>query len=165
METKEVYGFRHLVGQTVYVVADGALEGCGAENNTYTDKTIQTVSASGSVLVHYRFYGTVRIGMAYTAQISTLPVSFEAAAASRGSVKNISKVYARMNGAGNINAGPTTGKLVSVMVPTTETGEMPPMVEVPILGDWNSNGGLVITHADPEPFMLQSIVLEVTTGG
>ena len=108
---------------------------------------------------------SVKIGMAYTATAKTLPTSFEAAAASRGMVKNINKVYARMSGSGTAYVGPTSSKTVPVIVTQAESGELSEMVEIPVEGDWNGDACLWVTHSDPSPFMLQAMVLEIATGG
>lgn len=166
MTTKLIGGFLHLAGKEVRVYADGHLhqetEGADPVHQLHS---IQTVDSDGAVEVDARFYGSVIAGLAYTARMKTLPISYEAAAAARGTVKNISKVYARMNGQGNVLVGPTDDKLVSMIVQQSATGETPEMIEIPVIGDWNGDACLVIEHSDPLPFMFQAMVLEVATGG
>lgn len=167
MANKTVGGFLHLAGKEVRVYANGALYKGGdiADDETHRIYSIQTVSSAGTVEVESLFYGDVTAGIAYTARLKTLPISYEAAAASRGTVKNISKVFARMNGQGNALVGPTEDKLVSMIVQQSATGETPEMIEIPVMGDWNGDACLVIEHSDPLPFMFQAMVLEVATGG
>lgn len=167
MANKTVGGFLHLAGKEVRVYANGALYKGGdiADDETHRIYSIQTVSSSGTVEVDSLFYGSVTAGIAYTARIKTLPISYEAAAASRGTVKNISKVFMRTNGQGTVMVGPNEDKLVAMMVQQSAVGDTPELVEVPVIGDWNGDACLVIEHSDPLPFMLQALVLEIATGG
>lgn len=167
MATKSIGGFVHLAGRDVRVALDGfmAVYGGGSSDTAHQDQSDQTVSISGTVDVDSLFYGTVSVGLLYTMRAKTLPASFEAAAASRGTAKNVSKIYARMNGSGTAMVGPSGTKLVPMIVEQSAAGEIPEMREIPIMGDWNGDACLVVEHSDPDPFMLQAMVLEIATGG
>lgn len=166
-QTANLSGFMSLAGKTAHVKLEGSIY-TGADVDgyeSYSSVAEQVVNSSGQVSIPALFFGEVTAGLKYDAEAKLLPVSFEAAAASRGTVKNISKVFLRANGQGTMYVGPNTDKLVGMIVDQAAAGEIPEIKEVPIVGDWNNDAGLLIKHSDPLPFMLQALVLEIATGG
>lgn len=164
MTTKTVGGFGHLSGKYVTVTASGFLL-LGDDGVAYTNTSVQLVDGNGCVAVDYYFYGTVLVGASYTCRGKTLPPSYEAAAAARGTVKNVSRVFLRMNGAGTARVGPSSSKLAPMVVQQADAGEIPALSEIPLFGDWNNEAQVVWEHDDPDPFIIQSMVLEIATGG
>lgn len=167
MATKLVGGFIHLAGESVTVSLSGYLHmgGTAESDQVYTNVSTQTVSAAGEVSVEDRFYGNIMVGLPFTMRIRTLPVSYEAAAASRGAMKNISKVFIRANGGGTMQVGTDDSGMVPMLVELSGEDEIAAMQEVPVMGDWNNDASLLIEHTGPEAVVLQSMVLDLVTGG
>lgn len=165
---KSIGGFSHLKNKTVRVLLDGHLYAgeCMQDDDTiYTDESVQVVGSDGTVQVHDLFYGTVKAGQTYETQIKTLPVSYEAAAAARGVFKNISRVFVRANGEGALNLGSSIGQLSPMIIRGEAQDDIPKTIEVPVLGEWDMDASLTITHDEPRPMLLSAMVIEVAGGG
>lgn len=165
--TDSIMGFAQIANQTVMVMLDGYILPSESSAILYVDSSRQTVGTDGSVSIPDNFYGTVKAGLWYSATVKTLPVSYEAAAAAKGNVKNISKVFLRASGSGIVDVSPSgnSANTVPMVLETPAQGEIPQMKEVPLMGNWDNDAAITITHSYPGPFMLQSMVLEVATGG
>lgn len=164
---KSVFGFYHLKNQDVDVYFSGFLAADDPDDDVeYIKKESQIVSSDGAVIAPDVFYGDITVGLTYQTTIKTLPLSFEVAAASRGMQKNISKVYVRAGGEGTVSVSPAeNNKPVPMQLTPTPQDSIPPMKEVPIMGDWDDDACLTITHSHSGGFTLQAMVLEVATGG
>lgn len=164
---KSVFGFFHLANQEVDVYFYGFLAADDPDDDTeYTKKESQVVSDDGAISAPDAFYGDITVGLKYQTAIKTLPLSFEVAAASRGMQKNISKVYIRAGGEGLVQVAPAQNeKPVPMQLTPTAQEEIPPMKEVPIMGDWDGDACLTITHDHSGGFTLQAMAIEVATGG
>jgi hypothetical protein len=151
------------------VYLNGSIYNGGAveDDTPHVSFSVQTVESNGSVTTPANFYGDITVGVVISTTIKTLPVSFEAAAAAKGMVKNVSKVYIRAAGEGTIDIAPeqNSTRTVPLTLEAPAAGEIPAMREVPVMGHWDDDAALTITHEYPGPFMLQSMVLEVATGG
>lgn len=164
---KSVFGFFHLANQEVDVYFVGFLAADDPDDDTkYTKKESQVVSSDGAISAPDAFYGDITVGLKYQTAIKTLPLSFEVAAASRGMQKNISKVYIRAGGEGLVQVAPAQNeKPVPMQLTPTAQEEIPPMKEVPIMGDWDDDACLTITHDHSGGFTLQAMAIEVAGGG
>ena len=164
---KSVFGFYHLKNQDVDVYFVGFLAADDPDDDTeYTKKESQVVSDDGAISAPDAFYGDITVGLKYQTAIKTLPLSFEVAAASRGMQKNISKVYIRAGGEGTVSVSPAeNNKPVPMQLTPTPQDSIPPMKEVPIMGDWDDDACLTIRHDYSGGFTLQSMVIEVAGGG
>jgi hypothetical protein len=164
---KSVFGFYHLKNEDADVYFDGFLAADDPDDDVeYTKKESQVVSSDGGIIAPDAFYGDITVGLKYQTAIKTLPLSFEVAAASRGMQKNISKVYIRAGGEGTVSVSPAeNNKPVPMQLTPTPQDSIPPMKEVPIMGDWDDDACLTIRHDYSGGFTLQSMVIEVASGG
>lgn len=164
---RNVFGFSHLKSQDVDVYFYGFLAADDPVDDVeYIKKESQGVSDDGAISAPDAFYGDITVGLKYQTAIKTLPLSFEVAAASRGMQKNISKVYVRAGGEGTVQVAPAQNeKPVPMQLTPTAQEEIPPMKEVPIMGDWDDDACLTITHDHSGGFTLQAMAIEVAGGG
>lgn len=153
-----VSGLSWLEGQTVAILADGAVQP-------------QQVVTGGAITLG-NAASKVQVGLPIQADVQTLPVALLAldAAAGIGKPKNVNKVWLRVNRSSGIFAGPTFDKLIEVKERTTEPYGSPPAlktgeVSVDVTPGWGPDGAVCIRQADPLPLTIVSISMEVATGG
>jgi len=146
----------HLEGETVSILADGAV-------------MPPKVVTGGSVTIEQPAR-KVHIGLGITGDVVTLPMAFEAEAAGQGRVKNVNKVWLRLNQSSGVNVGPSFEKLVELKQRTTEPYGTPP---APVSGEreivtparWDSDGAVYVRQDDPLPVTLVSMTIEAAIGG
>lgn len=155
--TTTVSGLTWLEGQTVSILADGAV----MPQQVVTGGTI-TLSHTASV---------IQVGLPITADLQTLPLAMQIDnAAGVGKTKNVNKVWIRVNRSSGIFAGPSFSNLTEVKERTIEPWGSPPAlksgeVSVVISPSWGADGAVCIRQSDPLPLTVVSIALEVATGG
>lgn len=156
--TTTITGLWHLEGATVSVLADGAV---------YP----QRVVANGSITLN-EAASKVHVGLPITADIETLPVAVTQGTpdGGQGHVKNINRVWLRMNRSSGIFVGPDEDHLTEYKQRTTEPyGSAPDLVsdeiEIVLSPMWGRSGKLVIRQSDPLPITLVSMVSEAVIGG
>jgi hypothetical protein len=156
--TTTVTGLTWLEGQTVSILADGAVQ------------PRQVVS--GATITLDNPASTVQVGLPIEADAQTLPVALLAldSAAGIGKPKNVNKVWLRVNRSSGIFAGPTFDKLIEVKERTTEAYGSPPalksgQVSVVVTPSWGDDGAVCIRQADPLPLTIISLTLDVAAGG
>ncbi len=155
--TTTVSGLWHLVGKTVSILSDGAV------------LPQQVVPASGTLTLPVAA-SKVHVGLPITANLRTLPLSWQADGFGQGTVKNVSKVHVRLANSSGVHVGPTDGRLVEIKQRTTEPyGSPPAMVNgwkhTNITPQWDDDGGVEIEQTDPLPVMLVALMLDVVSGG
>lgn len=153
-----ISGLSHLEGATVDILADGAVHP-------------QRVVANGQVTLDYPA-AVVRIGLAYTSDIKTLPLAMEGAqAAGQGTTKNINKVHLRVSQSSLVKAGPTFERLREYPARSTSDpyGSAPALrdgeLSLSIDPSWNSEGAVCVRQDLPLPLTVTSMTLEVQSGG
>lgn len=151
-----IRGLWHLEGETVSILADGAVH----PQRTVTNGAI-TLEQSASV---------VHIGLPITADIKTLPLSLEMEAFAQGRQKNVNKVWLRVYRSSGIKVGPSFGSLTEAKQRTTEPYGSPPAmiteeVAVMITPSWGDSGQVCVRQTDPLPLSILSMVIEVALGG
>jgi hypothetical protein len=157
--TTAVSGLWHLIGETVSILADGAV------------MPTQVVSADGTLPDPLPVAASkVHVGKAITSNLRTLPLSWQADGFGQGVMKNISKVHVRLSQSSGVKIGPTDGRLVEVKQRTTEPYGSPPALmngwrDTNIVPKWDEDGGLEITQTNPLPVMLVALVLDTVSGG
>lgn len=151
-------GLWHLNGQTVHVLADGAVH------------PPVTVSAGGITLDDS--YSVVHVGLPYVSDLMTLPLSFEGAPASgQGMRKNVSGVAMRVTQSSIVQAGPTFDELVEypprdVVDPYgSPPGLRTEELRFDVAPSWNGDGALCVRQSVPLPLVVLSMALDVQTGG
>lgn len=164
---KQVSGFRHLSGLTCWVEIDGSVAD-GATDIAYSWAGFVNVGAGGTIDVPDTFHGSVVAGKTFPFWIRTLPLSFEAQAAGRGSVKNVSKLHIRASGSGDLYCAPAENIVAAVrMTISNPAGFSPlvPMQEVPLMGDWDQDAAVIIGHDSPARCAIHAMAIEVVMGG
>jgi hypothetical protein len=156
--TTTISGLYHLEGETVDILADGAVE----PRQTVTGGQITLTTAAS----------TVHIGLPITADLRTLPLAVEGMQASgQGTVKNINKVHLRVSQSSVVKAGPTFDRLreYPARAVTDPSGSPPALREgelaLSIDPSWNQDAALCIRQDLPLPLTVLSMTLELQSGG
>jgi hypothetical protein len=151
-------GLHHLEGQPVDILADGAVEPRQVVSNGQV-----TLSQAAS---------KVSVGLPITADVATLPLALEGAAASgQGTAKNVNKVHLRVNQASIVKAGPSFDRLreYPARAVTDPYGSPPALrngeLSLSIDPSWNQDGHVCVRQDLPLPLTLLSLTLEVQAGG
>jgi hypothetical protein len=155
--TTTITGLTWLEGQTVSILADGAVQ----PQQVVTGGAISLAQAASKV----------QVGLPITADLQTIPLALQIDnAAGYGKPKNINKVWMRVYRSSGIFAGPSFDDLREVKERTTEPYGSPPglksgEVSVVVSPTWQADGSLCVRQSDPLPLTLVSIALDVATGG
>jgi hypothetical protein len=149
-------GLNHLEGKTVSILTDGAVQP-------------QQVVTGGQVTLPVASR-IVAVGLPITADLQTLPFSFEAQGYGQGAVKNVNRVWLRLHNSSGIFAGPTLDELVQYKQRTTEPYGSPPamitgVIELDMSPGWDDDGSVYIRQSDPLPLIVASMVIEASIGG
>jgi hypothetical protein len=151
-------GLSHLEGETVNILADGAV-------------MPQQVVTSGTITLNDSVKASrIHIGLPIEADIETLPLALEAAAAQgQGRQKNVNKAWLRAYRSGGIFAGPSFTKLVEAKIRTDETYGSPPdlktgEVAIVLTPSWAENGSVCVRQSDPLPLTVTALTIEVSVG-
>jgi hypothetical protein len=153
-----VSGLWHLEGKQVQILADGAVH----PPRTVTAGAI-TLDAS---------YSTIHVGLAYNADLQTLPLALDGAPAAGQYVrKNVNGVALRVTQSNLVKAGPAFAKLTEFPArdhtdpygspPALKTGEL----RFSIGPSWNSDGSVCLRQDQPLPLTVLGIAVDVATGG
>jgi len=152
-----ISGLNHLEGETVSVLADGAVHP-------------QCVVTSGAIQLDVEA-SVVQVGLPITADLETLPLAMQVDGAfGQGRYKNVNKAWLRVYRSSGIFVGPDTGKLVEAKQRTTEPWGSPPElkseeIEMMLTPSWRDSGQIYIRQSDPLPLTIVSLTLEVAVGG
>ncbi len=151
---EEITGLTWLEGMQVSIVADGGIE----EPQVVTDGKI-TLQMPASI---------VHVGLAYNADVQTLPVALALQDGSYGSghQKNVRAVSLRVIDSSGIKAGPSFSDLREYPARSTESAGSPPdpitdEIDLPITGKWNKSGTVCIRQSNPLPIKIVSITTTV----
>lgn len=156
--TNSVSGLTWLEGQTVNILADGAV--CPPQ-----------VVTSGSVSLPTGITATkITVGLPIVAQLQTLPVAAQIDGGyGQGRQKNVNKIWLRVYRSSGIFAGPDFNTLTPFKQRTTESYGSPPNmvsdeVEIVLSPSWGASGQVCVQQTDPLPLDLASMTLEVAMG-
>ena len=154
--TTTISGLSWLEGKTVSILADGAVHP-------------QRVVTAGAVSLEAAA-SIVQVGLPITADLQTLPLSFETMAFGQGRPKNINRVWLRVYRSSGIFAGPDFDNLTEFKQRTTEPYGAPPAlqtdeIEVDVMPAWQQSGQLCIRQSDPLPLTVTSMTIEAAVGG
>ena len=148
--TTTITALSHLEGMPVAYLADG-LPGTG--------------TVSGGTLTLPELAQKVSVGLPFTSQIKTLPMTMlNVDAFGTGRTKNITRVWARLFESGAFQAGPDTAHLRSSLKPASRT-LLTDFVEVTMPSSWNDEGQIIIQQSDPLPLTIAGMTIEVASGG
>lgn len=155
--TTTITGLWHLEGEEVAVLADGAVH----PNATVTDGAI-TLEGAASV---------VQIGLPITADVKTLPLSFEAQAFGQGVTKNVNSVHLRVQSSSGFTVGPSfdTADMVEWTQRSDEAyGSAPALatgvLDITVMPEWGDDAQLCIRQSAPLPATILSMTLDVAVG-
>lgn len=155
--TLTVSGLYHLEGLQVSILADG-----GVSPPQVVDGGSVTLDAAASV---------VQVGLSYTADFQTMPLSLEMAGFGQGQNKNVTEVHLRVHQAGGTKTGPSFDKLTEYAQRTMDDdyGTAPAlvtgMISVRTGPSWQQDGSICVRQSDPLPITIESLTLETATGG
>lgn len=149
-------GLSHLEGKTVSILADGAV----MPQQVVTGGVV-TISPPASV---------VHVGLPYTCDLETLPMTLQIEAFGQGRAKNVNEAWMRVVASGGILVGPSEDALTQVKFRTTEPYGSPPSLKTEEVGlkitpSWNQSGQILVRQVDPLPLTVVNLTLEVAIGG
>lgn len=151
-------GLWHLEGETVNILADGAVE----PTQVVTNGSILLATAAS----------TVNVGLGFTSDLRTLPLTIEGMqAAGQGTIKNVNKVHLRVGQSALVQAGPTFDRLreYPARAVTDPYGSPPALrdgeLSLSVDPSWNSDAAICIRQDLPVPLTVLSMTLEYQTGG
>jgi len=148
----------HLEGEEVAILVDGAVH------------PVRTVTNGAITLELDELPDVVHVGLAYNADLETLPIAVEAEAFGQGMQKNVNGVRVRVNASSGLFAGPAFDKLREDKQRTTETFGVPPervtgMRNIMLVPSWNSDGTVCIRQSNPLPLTVVALAPNVAYGG
>lgn len=154
--TTSVTGLSHIEGKTVSILADGAVQ----PQQKVTGGAV-TLPVAASVIA---------VGLPITADLQTLPFSFQAQAYGQGALKNVNRVWLRVHNSSGIFAGPSLDELIQYKQRTTEPYGSPPamitgVLELDMSPGWDDDGSVFIRQSDPLPLIVASMTIEAAIGG
>lgn len=154
---EEVSGLHHLEGETVSILADGAVH----PQQVVTNGTVSLEVAASKV----------HVGLPITSDLQTMPFFDEALSAfGEGVFMNVIAAYLRVTRASGVFVGANSADLVEHKQRTDEDYGEPPrliseVIEVPLHTEWQEEGSVFVRKTAPLPLTVQSIALEVSVGG
>jgi hypothetical protein len=155
-ETSSISGLSHLEGETVNILADGAVH----PRRVVTSGAIELDNPAS----------VVHVGLPITSDVQTLPMAANIDSGyGQGRSKNVNKVWLRVYRSSGIFVGPSSDRLTEAKQRTTENYGQPPAlksdeIEVLITPTWDQGGQVFIRQADPLPLTLVSMTMEVAIG-
>lgn len=153
-----ISGLWHLEGETVSILADGAVE---------PDQTV----VNGSITLDNPA-SLVHVGLAYESDLQTLPLAFEGMqAAGQGMLKNVLSADLRVTQTSLFKVGPSFDKLIPNRsravsdpfdsAPSLKTAE----IRVNVPGNWGTDGSVCVRQDAPLPLSVLAMTLAVGGGG
>ncbi len=145
-----ITGLDHLEGESVAVLADGLV--------------VKGLTVSSGQITLTTAASTVHVGMPFTVELETLPVTLQLPAGALDKTKNVNAVWVRVEESGAFSIGPTLNRLTPTKLPVAGallTGT----VDVAIEGSWQEDGKVFVQQSDPVPLTLVSMVYEIQPGG
>lgn len=154
--TSTVSGLNHLEGQTVSILADGAV---------HPQRTV----TSGSISLDNPA-SIIQVGLPITADLYTLPVALQIDGFGQGRTKNVSHAWVRVFQSSGLFIGPDADHLTAPKSRTTEMYGVAPALkseEIPVMTtpSWADGGQVFIRQVDPLPLTVVSLTLKLTIGG
>lgn len=154
--TTTITGLWHLEGETVKVLADGAVH----NDVTVADGTI-TLEQEASV---------VHVGLGYNCDGQTLPPVIEAAAFGQSIKKNANRAHVRVHETVGLKVGPAFDKLREIKWRTDEAYGTPPeqrtgRFNVGLTPAWDDDAPLCFRQDAPLPATVVSLAWDGATGG
>lgn len=154
--TDTITGLDHLEGETVAILADGAV--------------MAPRAVSGGEITLDADAELVHVGLAVTSQFETLPLSAELEAYAQATMKNVNNVTLRVSRSGAFKAGVDADHLYEAKIRTDEAYGSPPDLQtgefnVAISGSWQDNGSVLVRSTNPTPLTVVNMTIECVFGG
>jgi len=155
--TTTISGLTHLEGETVSILADGAVHP-------------QRVVLNGAIALD-NAASIVHIGLPIIADLHTLPVAAQTDGSfGQGRYKNVNKAWLRVYRSSGIFVGPDVNNLVEAKQRTTEPFGSPPVlkteeIDLMLTPSWGDGGQVYIRQIDPLPLTVVNLTLEIALGG
>lgn len=151
-------GLGHLEGMAVSILADGKVCPQQIVFNGGLPEALPEASSK------------IAIGLAYDADLQTLPFAVEMQAAGQGRPKNVNQVWLRVYRSSGVFAGPAFDKLTEFKQRTTEPYGSPPglktgEISIAVGPTWSTDGQLCIRQSDPLPLTVLSLAVETAVAG
>lgn len=155
--TSVLYGLRHLVGETVSILGDGAV---------FPQQTV----AEHGMLTLEQPVSKAHAGEPIRSRMRTLPLSWQTDGFGQGQIKNVGTAHLRLSAAGGVHIGPADGRLVEVKQRTSEPYGTPPALmtgwrDVNLFPKWQDDGAVELEQNDPLPVTVLAMVLDVSAAG
>jgi hypothetical protein len=132
-------GLDHLEGIPVYAVTNGVQQGpVTVASNT------ATFAVAGDV---------VHVGLRYTCELETLPMTVAVDAFSQGRVKNVNKAWLRTLQTERFQVGVPNLTMVQVAKQQDEH-------DMTLFPNWNVNGAVLVRQQEPYPIMVVGVAIE-----
>jgi hypothetical protein len=150
-------GLNHLEGETVSILADGAVHP-------------GRVVVSGGITLDAPAV-VVQAGLPIQADAQMLPLAMQVDAGfGQGRYKNVNKAWLRVYRSSGIWVGPDADNLVEAKQRTTELYGVPPAlkseeISIMLSPSWADSGAVYIRQEDPLPLTVAALTLEVSIGG
>ena len=141
---------QHLAGRTVSILADGKIH------------PQRQVSAGGVLTLDYTA-SVVHVGLPYTAELQTLPVTMQIDGFAQGRTKNIGRAWLRLFESHGFQIGPNENNLTDGPAPASGALQSQ---EVPVMStpSWQNDGTVLIRQSNPVPLTIVGMTLEVGMG-
>lgn len=152
-----IIGLHHLEGQTLAIVADGAVHP-------------PLVVANGEITLEAEASRVV-VGLPYVGRLKTLPLAIEGAQADgQGVTKSVSRAYLRVFQTSGLFVGPDWDTMDEMKARTNEPYGVAPAwksgeFEIGISPLWSREGSICVEQRYPTPLVLLSMTLDVEIGG
>jgi len=151
-----ISGLDWLEGQTVAVLADGAVQP-------------EKVVTGGAIALDHAAK-VFQIGLPYTSDLETLPAVMQIDGYGQGRMKNINKAWVKVYLSSGVFVGPDADHLTEYKQRTTEPYGSPPALvnaELEVLNapSWQQAGQALIRQQLPLPLDVVGLTLEVAIGG
>jgi len=153
-----ISGLTHLIGETVNILADGAVV------------APQVVSATGSITLPSPA-SVVTVGLPIISDIQTLPAAAQIdGAMAQGRMKQINRAWLRVYRSGSVFVGQDAASLTEMKVRSNEPyGTAPSFksdeLEIVLNAQWGKTGQVFIRQSNPLPVSLVGLTLEAVFGG
>lgn len=153
--TTTISGLDHLNGETVAILADGAV---------VTPRTV-----TGGAITLDEAASLVHVGLPYVADLKTLPIAVEMQAFAQGTLKAVNRVAMRVHQSSGIFAGPSLDRLTEFKQRTTEPYGSPPglrsgEISLVVSPSWGNDGAVHVRQVAPLPLTLLAMVIDFVTG-
>ena len=145
-----ISGLHWLEGETVAVLGDGAV--------------MPPCVVTGGSITLPQPVSKAQVGLPITADLQTLPVSFEMPGFGQGRPKNVNKVWLRTYRSSGILAGPAFDKLTRHREPQPP-GLVTDEIGMVVSPSWTASGQIAVRQAEPLPLTVVNLSMAIEAGG